>query len=772
MSAGHTAQRRTMIESSPLGGLEFCRALSDTTDQWLATIFAEATEGMRQKDLDGLALVATGGYGTGQLAPFSDLDVLLLHEPRRQVDELAPRLWYPLWDGGVKLGHGVFTVKEALRLASSELDVATSQLSTRLIAGDPATAEQLTRGALDSWRKNSDRWLAELAARRDRPVLPAHAQLPDGDVAFALEPDLKEGPGGLRDVQALGWGRLAGLELDGPDQDALAAVQLVLLRVRVALHRAAGRPGDVLRLEDQDAVAAGAAYDSATEMMQAISRCGRSVGWIAGETWSGVRRSNGRLRRVADRPIAPGVELRSGEIQLSATAEPASDPVLVCRVATAAARHGAPIGRETLDRLVAHLPRFTETWPVGALGEFVALLLEGHSAIAPIEALDQRGLLVRLLPEWGLVRNLPQRNAYHRFTVDRHLLEAVANAADLAERVSRPDLLVLGALFHDLGKGQPGDHTDAGVLLAGSICPRLGLGPVDSAIVVDLVRHHLLLPDVATRRDLADDTTISAVAEAVRSPLVLELLHALTEADSLATGPSAWGSWKAELVGRLVERVGHVLGGGDVSEVTWRLFPGAHVLTLMARGGIHVLVDGDRLVTVAPDRPGLFSGVAGVLSLHGLGVLAAEAYSDEHGMAANELRVYRPPNAVEWTVVIADLERALVGRLAIEARLAERRRVYRRRRRTAAVVAPATVRLDNDGSADATVIEVRAPDSIGVLYRITKALSELALDIRHAKVQTLGDEVVDTFYVRCDGNKVEDATYLAEIERALFHAVG
>ena len=435
----------------------------------------------------------------------------------------------------------------------------------------------------------------------------------------------------------------------------------------------------------------------------------------------------------------------------------------------------------TLDRLAACVDTFPDPWPAGARDELVALLLEGRRAIPALEAVDQAGLLVKILPEWAAVRSLPQRNAYHRFTVDRHLWEATANAAQLADRVGRPDLLVVGTLLHDLGKGRPGDHTDVGVALAEVIGPRLGFPPEDVAVIVALVRHHLLLPDVATRRDLADPGTIRLVADAVGTPLALELLHALTEADSLATGPSAWGSWKAELVGELVDRVAHVLGGGAVHDVTWRIFPGDDVLELMAAGVTAVRPERDRLLTVAPDRPGLFSRVAGVISLHGLDVLSAEAHSDEVSatddsgrplaMAANEFRLAMPKHGIRWERVVADLERALAGQLAIEARLIDRARTYRRKRALAADVAPPSVEIDNHVSSNATVIEVRAPDRIGILYRITKALGELDLDIRHAKVQTLGDEVVDTFYVRSGSAKVLDPFHIAEIERAVLHAV-
>jgi [protein-PII] uridylyltransferase len=384
-----------------------------------------------------------------------------------------------------------------------------------------------------------------------------------------------------------------------------------------------------------------------------------------------------------------------------------------------------------------------------------------------------------MLPEWEPVRSRPQRNAYHRFTVDRHLWEAATNAALLADRVARPDLLVIGALLHDIGKGYPGDHTERGEELVAVIAPRMGFDDKDTGYLVGLVRHHLLLPDIATRRDLDDPATIDMVAEAVGSPDFLDLLHALTEADSLATGSSAWSPWKAELVEELVERVRTRLGatgGGEGRQERRSPFPTADILALMGAGEVAVQVDGPRIVVVNHDRPGTFGRLAGVLALHGIDVVGARAHSDEQGMAASQFRIAETREAADWQAVEADVRRALSGELALSARLAERARTYRRRRRPAAaaasVLSPSVVFVD-DASSNATVIEVRAPDSIGLLHRIASAIAEMGLDIRHATVQTIGPSVVDSFYVRTsDGAKVTDQYHRTEIERALLHAVG
>jgi [protein-PII] uridylyltransferase len=764
-TAATTDPRIPLVADGTLQGRSLCRALAASVDAWLVELFerAAATVG----EVSGVALLAVGGYGRGELAPSSDLDLLLVHRAKRRdverVERIASALWYPLWDVGAKLGHAVRTEKDQLELARTDLDTATSMLTARVVAGDTGLGRSVIDAGHELWRQQPGRFLRELHTR----VVERREGC--GDVAYVLEPDLKSGHGGLRDVQSLWWAAEAGLVF--PDEDRVVLDQCVdvLLRARVALHRATGRIGDTMRLEDQDAAAASGGYRDADELMAEIAAAARRVAWIADQAW-------GRLGRASNEPtrtVASGVQLVDGEIELAATASPHDDPTLVLRVAIAAARSGRRIGRATLARMAAEVSPMPDPWPVGASDDLVALLLEGQAAIDVLEALDHHGLLAWLLPEWEPVRSKPQRNAYHRFTVDRHLWETAANAAALADRVARPDLLVLGGWFHDLGKGYPGDHTEVGIELVRRIGPRMGIAAADVDVVAALVEHHLLLPDVAIRRDLSDAATIDQVAAAVGTVEVLELLHALTEADSLATGPSAWGTWKADLVAELVSRTRHVLGGGDVREVTWRLFPDADTTAAMALGEVDVRADVDRITVVSPDRPGTFSRVAGVLSLHGLDVLSAQAHSDEQGMAASAFRVHVPATGIAWQPIVADMRRALAGELAIEARLAERARTYRRRRATqAGTPGPPSVDFHDDASTRATVLEVRAVSKIGILHRITKALAELGLDIRHATVQTLGIEVVDTFYVRTStGAKVTDPFHRGEIVRAVLHAV-
>ena len=756
--------RAEVIADLSLSGIAACNALSDVTDTWLTEIFNAATAG--EKKRDDIVLIAVGGYGRRELAPHSDLDILLVHKSVKNIGDIASRMWYPIWDAGIKLGHAVRTPKETIQLCSTDLDTATALVTARVIAGNQKLGDELISEASSSWKKNGRQWLVQLHRR----IIERYAK--DGEVAFLLEPNLKEGLGGLRDIHALQWAVDAGLELSSDDRRQLTRCNDILLRVRVALHRHVGRANEILRLEDQAPVAPMAGYATDDQLMAAIAEVGREVAWIADEAWA-------QLDPPADRspiaqPLAPGVHLLNGEIHLDDAVNVADDPTLLLRVATAAARLGARIDRASLNRLGESSPQWPDPWPAGASDDLVALLLEGEAAIPVLESLDQRNLLVRVLPEWASVRSKPQRNAFHRYTVDRHLWQTVANAAELVHRVVRPDLLVLAALFHDLGKGYPGDHTEVGIELFAEIGTRMGMSESDQRIISLLIEHHLLLADTATRRDLSDDATITMVAGHLQSTVVLDLLHALTQADSLATGPSAWSDWKAELVALLVERARHVLGGGDMTEVMWRLFPDASVLELMATGEIEIRTQPDRVTVVSPDKPGTFSRVAGVLSLYNMDVLGAEAHSDEQGMAASEFRVSSQHGDIDWEPIENNLRLALSGRLALDSRLADRAANARPRRATSALAPAApTVRFDDSASSNATFLEVRAPDMVGVLHRITKAIADCGLDIRHARVLTLGNEVVDSFYVRePNGGRINDEAYKNEISRAILHSLG
>ena len=759
------AERDRLLADKTLFGRAWCEAWTAAIDQWLVGLYDKVFG-----DQSGVCLLVVGGTGRREMAPHSDIDVMVVHRgSAKKIEAGLADLWYPIWDTGIHLGHSVRAANQKLSVTADQLDTATTMLAGRWIAGDRSLADEVMLAATRAWQSDAATWLALLRERG----LARHRS--DGEVAFLLEPNIKEGRGGLRDMHELRWIDAAGRGIAPEAPAALAAAHDTLLHARVALHRVAPIAGEVLRLEDQDAIAVAGQFGNADDLMAVVSSAARTLSWQFDRAWHAVARAS--TAPVKSRPLASGVTLRNGEVELGVDVWPERDPTLMLQLALGAARSESPIATRALETLNERIPVWPQPWPTGAAEELVALLLEGPRAIPVLESLDQADLFTRMLPEWAPVRSRPQRNAYHRFTVDRHLWEAAANAALLAERVARPDLLVIGALLHDIGKGYTGDHTERGEELVAVIGPRMGFDERDTGHLVGLVRHHLLLPDIATRRDLDDPATIDMVAEAVGSVVFLDLLHALTEADSLATGSSAWSAWKAELVEELVERVRLRLGVGDGAEGAPERrspFPTADILAAMGAGETTVDVDGPRIVVVTVDRPGTFGRVAGVLALHGIDVIGARAHSDEQGMAASQFRTAETAQPVNWDAVTTDVRRALSGELALSARLAERARTYRRRRRPAAAsVLPPSVVFVDDASSNATVIEVRGPDSIGLLHRVATALAEMGLDIRHATVQTIGPSVIDSFYVRTsNGSKVSDTFHRAEIERALLHAVG
>jgi [protein-PII] uridylyltransferase len=738
-------------------------------DRWLASLLG---------DQAGVALVAVGGYGRRELLPGSDLDVLLLHAGRPDISALADRIWYPIWDSGTRLDHAVRTPREGREVARADLRAALGLLHARHVAGDPGLTTELRLGVLADWRAAAGVRLAELQA------LHAERAQRSGELAFLLEPDLKEARGGLRDAHAI-HAVAAAWVAPGPGPRVRAAHDFIL-DTRHALHEVTGRRADRLVLQEQDEVARVLELADADALLGRLAGAGRTVAYALDQSFRQAQRSRGRpgtararlgLPRAGQtgggpdgagqpgggpgrrgsppvsahrRPLAEGLVEQDGEVVLARSADPATDPVLPLRAASAAAQAGLALAPRALARL-ASCPPLPVPWPDEARDALAALLGAGQAAIGVWEALDQEELVSRLLPDWERVRNRPQRNPLHTFTVDRHLVETAARAAALTRTVARPDLLLIAALLHDIGKGWPGDHRLTGEVVARDTAARIGLGAVEADLVARAVRHHLLLPQTATRRDLDDPVTVAQVAQAVGSRPLLELLHALAIADGQATGPAAWNDWKAGLVSELVRRAGAALGGEPPpAPLPLR----AEQIALAAEREPAVIVAGSEVTVAAPDRPGLLWQAAGVLASHRLAVRSANATScgDMAVVAFTVAHQYgEPPDAV---LVTGDLRRALTGQLDVAQRLRQREQAAAR---PVAGVAPPTVTLVDDASHTATVVEVRAHDAPGLLWRIGRALGECGLDLRAARVETLGAEAVDVFYVvGADGEPVKD----------------
>ncbi len=769
MSASPLRQlKAARLEDRSRKGLDWCEEWARTADAWLTARFESAAA-----EPKGLALMAVGGYGRATLAPGSDLDLLLLHDGKHKgIKAIADALWYPIWDAGLPLDHSVRTVKEVRAAMDSDIKVALGLLDARMIAGDAELAAAAARRAADMWKTRTARWLDQL----DTAVRHRHERF--GDLAFLLEPDLKEARGGLRDIQQLRSLSTVAPVLAGVfDNRTLRWAERMITEVRVELQRPTGSAGNVLLLQDQDLVAQALDFADADTLMAAVADAARSISWASDDGWRRIRswlagpKGRGGGGDVA---LEPGLVARDGEIVLVSEADPAADTSLALRVAAASAERDLPMSRSTLERLAKRAMAPDGEWPPPVLNALLRLLGAGRPAIAAVEALDQQGVWMRYLPEWSPVRNRPQRNAYHRFTVDRHLLEAVANAAALQSSVHRPDMLLLGALLHDIGKGQGGDHTDIGIKVVSSLGVRLGLPPEDVATLESLVRYHLLLPDVATRRDLDDPATAAAVAAAVGDQDTLELLAALTRADSAATGPAAWGKWKAGLVDRLVDQVAATLEGRPPPD-TGRAELTDSERSLLAGGQLSAVYENGVLRVAAPDASGLLASVAGVLTLSGLYVRSATTISDPSSrMALLRFEVSAAFDQLPaWERVQADLAAAGEGRMDVERLLEEREARYSRfQASTQARLPDARVIFDLDSSPSSTIVEVRAPDRGPILYKVTRALTGCGVTITCALITTLGAEAIDVFYVQRDaGGRVEDPATIAQLEEAVLGAL-
>ncbi|MUL45058.1 [protein-PII] uridylyltransferase [Mycobacterium sp. CBMA293] len=737
-------------------------ALVDLYEFWLA---AKATE-IGITETSGFAIVATGGLGRREMLPYSDLDLMLLHNdlPQDVVTEVAESLWYPLWDANIHLDHSVRTVPQALKTAAGDSSAGLAMLDARHIAGDPDLSAQLIAGVRRQWRTGIASRFTELiehaAARWER----------SGQIAHRAEPDLKNGRGGLRDVQLLNALAMAQLADVYPSRSVASPIgtlgdaHLVLLNVRTELHRVSHKGREMVLAQFADEVGAALGIGDRFDLARMISDAARTISFYvdAGVRTAGnalPRRGFAALKRPVRRPLDEGVLEFGGEVILARDAKPQRDPGLILRVAAAAATGGLPIAASTLGRLAESAPELRTPWPKEALDDLLVMLAAGPGAVATVEALDRTGLWGRLFPEWGAIRDLPPRDVVHIWTVDRHLIETVARASAFTTRVARPDLLVLGALLHDIGKGRGGDHSAIGAELAHQIGTRMGMWPADIEVLAKMVRYHLLLPDTATRRDLQDPNTIAAVVDALDGdPLVLELLYALAEADSLATGPGVWGDWKASLIGDLVRRCRLVMAGQELPHAD-PIDP--QLLSLANQTGVHVeLAPADsahmfNVTMIAPDRRGLLSKAAGVLALHSLRVHSASVNSHD-GLAINTFVVsphFGAPPAAELLrqqfILALDGELDVIA--ALEQRDAETPAPTRRAGEIPAAVpgyqtvAPPRVLWFEGSSAGELVVQVRSTDRPGLLARLSAVIERKGVDVSWATVTTLGATVVDAF---------------------------
>ncbi len=766
--------------------------------------------------------MAVGSYARGEVCPRSDIDLLVLHDgwSDQALEGIVRTLCYPLWDAGLEVGYAVHTPRSAVRAAGDRVDTATAFMDRRLLWGEPGLLDRMA-SAYSRWlRRRSGRVLDQLAEADDERHQRAGAQ------PGMLEPELKAGAGGLRDLHSLRWAAgmvlgelglrpLVGARyLGATDHRALVQANAELLAVRCALHLStSSAPTDVLRLDLQDDVATLVGAAGRDDVLARVNLAMRTIAHVHGRTWPLLladAQSGRRRARVPPVELDDGVRLVDGLVEVDGDCSLRDDPTLGLRTVAAAARQGSHLGRATVTRLQRDLSDIDQLpWDDRARSSFLATLRQGPDALPVLADADHIGLLAAHLPEWQRVRGHPQRNPYHRYDLDTHLVQTAAwiqriadgalgqRLAAIHERLDQPDVLLLGALFHDIGKAWDGDHSVVGARVVGRWIGRMGFDQRRAQRVARLVRLHLLLPDVAQHRDLDDRQQIQQVADRVVDTETLDALLILSLADARATGPSAHSPWKDGLLSELHARVRRALTGGSGTSVIAE--PGTKITAARERSaavgstamdhllddlparyllgaGVDQIVEHARLLArlgpsepaaagvredgpeqtavislVAWDRRGLLADVVGVLAGLGLDVLEARAFTRDDTAALDWFVVRRRATAAAPATddLVTQVEAAGRGTADVEKLVSRQERRWDERPGSEVQLIAPVVVVDRGPSV--TRIEVEGRDAPGVLFRLLRVLADAGLDVSAARVATLGPQVRDVFFVAtCD----------------------
>jgi [protein-PII] uridylyltransferase len=726
----------------------------------------------------GAALAAVGSLARRELGPRSDIDLVLLHDGKSssEIDTLAADLWYPLWDARIRVDHAVRTPAECAEVAGRELSAGVGLLDLRVITGDVDLVKGARTALLDSWRANARKRLPELLASLDERLATF------GDAAYLLEPDLKEARGGFRDVSMLR--ALAASWLTDRPHVGIRESHERLLDVRDALHLAAGRTLDRLISSETQAVATRLGYHHPDDLHRDVSLAARRIGHAVDLTVRAARQAvpQHRVLSFIKRERKPqyvqadhGLIISSGEVGLGRGIS-AADPVVGLRAGALAAQRGlvlSPVTAEHLGRQGEALPT---PWPAEAREALLEMLSAGSNVVPVWETLDLAGCISRWIPSWEPIRARPQHNPIHRHTVDRHLVQTVAEAQRHLTQVDRPDILLLAGLFHDIGKlpGAGAHHADRGAPIARDAVAAIGLSQSDAELIELLVRHHLTLAALATKRDHADPATVSALVEAVQGRAdILDLLRYLTEADARAAGPAAWSPWRAQLINSLADNTEGLLVDETTPVDVAQLVDLGLARSVKLDGRPRIRVErqpgGIELVIATADRLGLFSDTAGLLASHSVQVRSAVLHTVE-GVAVNTWRVDKQlaTDLPDTAYLIKQLSRLEAGENGI---LTPVQRREARAHGSGAASNP-YVELVRDASQTAAVIEVRTGDRAGLLYALGRSLSEIRLSIRSAHINTLAGQAIDTFYVTEADGSPPSAQRAREAIEALTLAAG
>ncbi|XCN74896.1 MAG: [protein-PII] uridylyltransferase [Candidatus Electrothrix aestuarii] len=800
-----------------------------------------------------IALIALGGYGRRELYPYSDVDLLLLHDRKAKKDmqAVAESILYPLWDAGFDVGHSVRTVKDAIRFAKEDFIFEVSLLDARLLTGSASLYQELLgryqKKILYGQRQRFVRTMDEMCAERQEKY---------GTHSYRLEPHIKEGRGGMRDIQAMLWTAKAVFGL--PDLDAMQDAGMLsqadrrsfqeswnmLARIRNRLHYVSRRHNDQMHFELQEEMAAAFGYKDRMGMlavehfMREVYGHLQTISVVTDLFFEQVQELLGLSEKdKGEQEVERDICIRAKTLRLASTeSELAARPGVFMRLFLQAARKGLPVHHSTRRLIARNLHLVDEHFRSSkrVANTFLGLLTGGNNPAPVLEVMLETGLLPAYIREFGAVESLAQHDLYHIYTVDRHQIQTVAELhvlreteAELFASLSAPHLLYLGALLHDIGKGQRKDHSVLGADLIDEVGQRLGLEEKERDVLAFLVRHHLFLPENALRRDLSDQDFIRDTADLIKESELLTMLYLLSMADSKATGPSAWSAWKASLLSDLFLKVRSCLEAecttdahveqGEEQGATWLLeqvkgllqddepplriaaedLPSDYLISFRPEDvAYHLRLHRDQatalqqkvllfpekkqrswsLLMLCRDRQGLLAKLCGVLALHNLSVLAARIFTWPDGTVVDMLDL-APEAAIafeeqDWKALEYDLNQAVNYRLDVGRKLYNKLESTIHGRKRQVQQLHHEVVIDNETSARHTVIEVYGADHLGALFQLTQALSDFHLNIHRARVATEVEQLIDIFYVTTeDQKKIENKELLARVENTLLCVV-